>query len=1548
MNANHPPRPSRRRHRAPLTLALAAALVAGTAHADDRSLLENTQTTPYVFIILDTSGSMHQEIACSASDVAAGYCTQECDPGDCLPHMMGDDPDSKIYTAKQSIYDIMQSHPNISFGFGHFDQVGLHVNWKWWWYETSTGTTPITDSTTGFSYPVVANQQELFGDQAWACTSPGDAGSYPYYNVGCIETQPAHLDNAWEMERAERYPKLGDTNTAAAYSYYLNKSASSTTNPTYKVTFTPVTGQTMGASSINVSVNLTKCKNSTCTGTSGATNIGTSTITYTLVHPTVYWDPPFELNGTNILNSTGTAGGTYYGYDYQVELNGTANLAGYDYALDENNNTGNDPWATTGTGCTTTLSTNLCDMGQALTTDPYGRTATTSAPNANSPTGTTSIFQLGNVIPLDWKTNQQTAIMNRMAPNLLNTANTVPDFGISDYMANHPVSGQEGLQLANAAQRPLTPEGGTPTGHVMMSFADWMNGSTWYQNGALGTGTSGSFNPQAVTNSWIGAASATTGDPFFACKPVYVLLLTDGLASSDDGNFGLDPTACPLYHKYENTYLGVSDATTNPNAPGFACCAAEALRTITFGSPAQAYPVRTYAIGLGLTATTVGGYNNTLQCVTDEGGTGNRHFFNGTQYSADGDYAGISYPGFPKTDPPDATFCSAANPCDGPGPIFPQNKPALLAAIQNVLNLIESQTSAFASAAVPSIQSNIANKSILTSFLPINEPIWPGRVDAYIDPVPVKATNVTLPDGTVTQQPLPDPTQQCSASIQQECHLWNAGDQILAQGLVGMDTAGTNASERRVYYAPLIPFVAGQNRFFFQTPAVTSTNYLTDLEQAMGICGPGFYFYPPSTETQTTETACPTTQTATSTQFLTMQQAVNFTTEVKQYTNPSTNQPVSYLLGDVFHSNPQVLGNPSDPVLFEGNVNGYQTFANNENYRRKVVYFGSNDGELHAIDAGTVVSGTIDSQPAWTFNNGTGSELFAFIPRTVMPTLSQMGTVYVPPAYGGAETYMVDGPPHLAEGYFDASVGGTGAVWHSLVIGGLREGGHGYYALDVTQPDVLVSEPLTPGGSTSTFIQMPSPTASNYLPSCTNGGSSCGQLAYPTPLWEFTDSCTVVSGCTGSACQLKPCDEDASGVGLGQPDLGQTWSTPNTGRVRICTTSACTASYDKWVVVFGGGMDPNNTNAQGNYLYMLDMGTGAVIYKRQLNGSAPSEVAAIDTGQDGYIDTIYVGTTAGYLYKVDLTSPAPIVAMSGLGNRVSTSYWQPFQIFNTQGRQMYYPPAVFYIADLNEYGLAWGTGNRQNLWLSDTTTGRFYVMVDNGLKSTTTGLPYTATNLTEITPDGAPLTGNYLDSPPTGFIGGYFFELNAGERVVNEAFTLGGVLIFSSYQPTIATGGTGTNRVCADSGTSRVFELNITNGNGLAAAASTSGSGSSATTTVSFTRYQSLSQTLALNINTSQSTPIIYTGSNPGLPGSGSTTTSGSGSTAGSTPDQSSACDPTGAAFQAVLKQLESILPSNCRYTNATVNINITTTTSQSICAAGVPVCVIEKNWKEF
>ena len=60
-----------------------AALSATPASPDDRDLLRETSADPYVFILFDTSGSMHWAPQCTQQQVDDGICEYLCPTGDC-------------------------------------------------------------------------------------------------------------------------------------------------------------------------------------------------------------------------------------------------------------------------------------------------------------------------------------------------------------------------------------------------------------------------------------------------------------------------------------------------------------------------------------------------------------------------------------------------------------------------------------------------------------------------------------------------------------------------------------------------------------------------------------------------------------------------------------------------------------------------------------------------------------------------------------------------------------------------------------------------------------------------------------------------------------------------------------------------------------------------------------------------------------------------------------------------------------------------------------------------------------------------------------------------------------------------------------------------------------------------------------------------------------------------------------------------------------------------------------------------------------------------
>ena len=89
------------------TLAAILTLTSTPLLADDRDILRESTTKPYLFVLLDTSGSMNWAPKCTAAQVAAGDCDYLCPTGDCATPRDGDDPASKFRQAKEALYEVL-------------------------------------------------------------------------------------------------------------------------------------------------------------------------------------------------------------------------------------------------------------------------------------------------------------------------------------------------------------------------------------------------------------------------------------------------------------------------------------------------------------------------------------------------------------------------------------------------------------------------------------------------------------------------------------------------------------------------------------------------------------------------------------------------------------------------------------------------------------------------------------------------------------------------------------------------------------------------------------------------------------------------------------------------------------------------------------------------------------------------------------------------------------------------------------------------------------------------------------------------------------------------------------------------------------------------------------------------------------------------------------------------------------------------------------------------------------------------------------------------
>jgi type IV pilus assembly protein PilY1 len=159
------------------------------------------------------------------------------------------------------------------------------------------------------------------------------------------------------------------------------------------------------------------------------------------------------------------------------------------------------------------------------------------------------------------------------------------------------------------------------------------------------------------------------------------------------------------------------------------------------------------------------------------------------------------------------------------------------------------------------------------------------------------------------------------------------------------------------------------------------------------------------------------------------------------------------LVGDIVNSKARPIGRPDAPYSSATNP-GYGAFKLAKAGRKNMVYVGTNQGVLHAVDGSLV-----DNSPAGAV---AGKEVFAYVPAALFQGPSGTPATNGLQAIGNPDFVhynFVDAPPLVADVDFGRTDGGSGAAdWRTIVVGGLGKGGRSYFAIDVTDPAGLTSE----------------------------------------------------------------------------------------------------------------------------------------------------------------------------------------------------------------------------------------------------------------------------------------------------------------------------------------------------------------------------------------------------------------------------------------------------------------------------------------------------------
>lgn len=430
------------------------------------------------------------------------------------------------------------------------------------------------------------------------------------------------------------------------------------------------------------------------------------------------------------------------------------------------------------------------------------------------------------------------------------------------------------------------------------------------------------------------------------------------------------------------------------------------------------------------------------------------------------------------------------------------------------------------------------------------------------------------------------------------------------------------------------------------------------------------------------------------------------------------------------------------------------------------VIVGTNDGGLHFI------------------NGSTGEEEWVFMPRATLNLQPALYDNTVPD-----HIYGIDSTPLIITN--DVNLNGEidPATDSVKVVVSQRRGGENIYALDITPTAKITSD--------TTLDEV-----------------------VPKFLWHISSATP------------------------GFTQLGQTWSEPQL--VKLATSSGAVEA-----LVFGGGYDPDlddddgsgtakNFGAEGgapnsgNAIYIVNAATGDLlfsvngdsgtdagnIYVPQMQFAIPSNVNVFDSDGDGFEDRLYVGDTAGQLFRVDLIDVDPTANDSTKGK--GDSVVGILANVSTAGtlireRRFFYRPTVVQVIDTEfsdaaggeyDYVLI-GSGNRANP-LDTEVKDRFYAfrdvnigpMVDANSNNIADSYPQNI----DATANGGPILDNGANAelidvsvttldPTNAAIQsalGWFFDFNTaagspaagtGEKVLAGSSVFQNTLVFTTYVP---------------------------------------------------------------------------------------------------------------------------------------------------------------------
>jgi len=178
----------------------------------------------------------------------------------------------------------------------------------------------------------------------------------------------------------------------------------------------------------------------------------------------------------------------------------------------------------------------------------------------------------------------------------------------------------------------------------------------------------------------------------------------------------------------------------------------------------------------------------------------------------------------------------------------------------------------------------------------------------------------------------------------------------------------------------------------------------------------------------------------------------------------------TWRLGDIIHSTPTVVGQPAEAFQYIYKDPTYALFTRKYQSRRQMVYYGANDGMLHAANGGFYNEATqsfcktlnpayrddpVSEPPCLDSGPDLGAEMWAYVPYNLIPHLKCL------PERRYDHKYYVDQRPRIFDvqifaddcAYSGGEANCTNAVhpggWGTILVGSMRFGGAPIDAVDI-------------------------------------------------------------------------------------------------------------------------------------------------------------------------------------------------------------------------------------------------------------------------------------------------------------------------------------------------------------------------------------------------------------------------------------------------------------------------------------------------------------------